>query len=1147
MTATIDILSAEQILELRGQYEAILARHDQNDAEKGLWAPLYEELYALVTDFDGINGPKPGVDYQSWLWLRGARYVNRGEGPFAALIRDYTIIQHQQRYGYPASDDEMNRASNEIAKNFLGQWLGYDPLFPGGTVPTIGQTGLFDAGPAASEVFNKEGGGDPAGWAGTLLFGNLGDRSFWDGLILTSLRDPNAVGHIGDGTRLPSTRDRGSYNAIAAAAALQEWNAASAAAGAILSPSEWAELVSIFWAQSAYHGIVDDLATDTNAAFQTYYGLTGSDVSPDLGSDTFGFWSTATDFLKDAHYVVGTVGNDVISTFPQNGSGAYVTDVGVFGWATGTGDVLNAGRGDDTVYGSTGNDILDGGDGKDTMSYARFGAITVTFKKKDSLAPLTAEVSKGVFNGFFSGRDLLYNFEKLIGSNEGDTFQGDISGLPAGFEFEVGDGNDTIDITGGAARTVVGGKGRDYIHVTAIGSVIYGDLKSSNGNADEGDSSANGDKIVFVPGVKFMDAGKYDQLVNITGTRLTGGVDSGQRANGAVIYNDKLLGGISYKQVGADLHIYDRFGAYLDQLSNKPIKGDFVVKNFDIANSLSGWGFAQFGIGQNSKLGLSFKTTSPLELALKKTFSTAGTDLLMAPFYYLLVGFSLIDQVFSVANSLLLNAKTTFWALGIDPLVIDLDGDGIETTSLGDSDVYFDVDGDRFAERTGWLGGDDGFLVLDSNHNGRVDDISEMFGNRFAGGLDELAQYDSNGDGKITAADLIWAELKVWQDANQDGITADGELKGLSGVGILEINLTRTALDVTTPQNAHLIGRGDVKFADGSIHRAFEAIFNSNDSVTKYAGETGAPTWATTTLNAKGFGSITDLAVAMANDADLGQLAATAAAAMTAPNLQTLVQQAGAVLGAWGSSLELTRELYAVRLSADGTTLLERQVWDGTALGAGWSLEQGWSPATRGPAAVLRDEAPYLTRIVDGRAVILDYGIRQADGSWKLASDPSVSYASKAAITALGHPAGTEWRVEEIGFNPYADLPVDTIGVRFTDGQVVDYTVQVTDADGTFFVWARNLDRALQLEWKTGDSREFALRNYAITFAELDEVNSSDDSTFRVELLTPAQFHFATSLGGIDFRPEMLSVRSIPATNDNNGACRGAALCCLAA
>jgi hypothetical protein len=75
----------------------------------------------------------------------------------------------------------------------------------------------------------------------------------------------------------------------------------------------------------------------------------------------------------------------------------------------------------------------------------------------------------------------------------------------------------------------------------------------------------------------------------------------------------------------------------------------------------------------------------------------------------------------------------------------------------------------------------------------------------------------------------------------------------------------------------------------------------------------------------------------------------------------------------------------------------------------------------------------------------------------------------------------------------------------------------------TFYVWARNLDYALELEWKTGDSREFNLRGFAVDFATLDEVGSTDDSATRVELLTPAQFHFATSLGGIDFRPEMLT------------------------
>ncbi|HMO69721.1 MAG TPA: calcium-binding protein, partial [Novosphingobium sp.] len=75
---------------------------------------------------------------------------------------------------------------------------------------------------------------------------------------------------------------------------------------------------------------------------------------------------------------------------------------------------------------------------------------------------------------------------------------------------------------------------------------------------------------------------------------------------------------------------------------------------------------------------------------------------------------------------------------------------------------------------------------------------------------------------------------------------------------------------------------------------------------------------------------------------------------------------------------------------------------------------------------------------------------------------------------------------------------------------------------------ARNLDRALELQFKTGDSREFNLRNFAIDFATLDEVGSSDDSTYRVELLTPAQFHFAMGLSGIDFRPEMLTATLDP-------------------
>jgi hypothetical protein len=427
--------------------------------------------------------------------------------------------------------------------------------------------------------------------------------------------------------------------------------------------------------------------------------------------------------------------------------------------------------------------------------------------------------------------------------------------------------------------------------------------------------------------------------------------------------------------------------------------------------------------------------------------------------------------------------------------------------------------------------GDDGFLVLDANHNGRIDDISEMFGGVGASGFAELSALDSDHDGKITMADAVWAELKVWRDLDQDAVTDAGELFGLDALGIVSLDLATTAIDVTTPQGARLTARGDVTFAGGITRRMFDAVLELNDTDTVYAGESGAPLWQNSTLDAKGFGRVTDLSVAMANDAGLATLAVSTAAAMVAPDMRTLVAQAGAVLGRWGSTLEQSRELYAVKLSADGTQLLERKAWDGSALESGWRLEQGWSPADR-VAAPARAEAPYLVRIESGpngaRATVLDYAVKQTDGTWALASELALgagaaSFADVTAVMASAHGAGTEWRVEDIQTNPYAQLPVSQIGVRFTDGVVVDYTVEVTDKDGTFTVWARNLDRALQLEWKTGDSRGFNLRNYAVDLANLDEAGSADDSTYRVELLTPAQFHFATSLGGIDFQPQMLT------------------------
>ena len=69
------------------------------------------------------------------------------------------------------------------------------------------------------------------------------------------------------------------------------------------------------------------------------------------------------------------------------------------------------------------------------------------------------------------------------------------------------------------------------------------------------------------------------------------------------------------------------------------------------------------------------------------------------------------------------------WMPRVDPLTLDLDGDGIETVAASASNpILFDHDGDGIKNGTGWVKGDDGFLVMDRNSNGVIDNSAELFG-----------------------------------------------------------------------------------------------------------------------------------------------------------------------------------------------------------------------------------------------------------------------------------------------------------------------------------------------------------------------------------------------------------------------------------
>jgi hypothetical protein len=118
------------------------------------------------------------------------------------------------------------------------------------------------------------------------------------------------------------------------------------------------------------------------------------------------------------------------------------------------------------------------------------------------------------------------------------------------------------------------------------------------------------------------------------------------------------------------------------------------------------------------------------------------------------------------------------WTRPRDPIILDLDGDGLETVGVA-SNIYFDFDADGVLTRTGWVNKDDALLVWDRNGNGRIDTGAELFGDftplpngtLAPNGFAALAALDSNGDGVIDASDPAFAELKLWRDTSQDGVS----------------------------------------------------------------------------------------------------------------------------------------------------------------------------------------------------------------------------------------------------------------------------------------------------------------------------------------------------------------------------------------
>ncbi len=194
------------------------------------------------------------------------------------------------------------------------------------------------------------------------------------------------------------------------------------------------------------------------------------------------------------------------------------------------------------------------------------------------------------------------------------------------------------------------------------------------------------------------------------------------------------------------------------------------------------------------------------------------------------------------------------------PLVLDLDHDdkaGLVNVWGTDRAVYFDVEGSGKKVRTGWVARGDGFLALDVNGTGRIDDGTELFGENsrsrapadkwafrnFENGFQALAQYDEDGNGVIDARDSVYAKLVVWRDLNQDGQSSADELQTLEKAGVASVSLAYAKTG--SPGHYDVVAMNEVRLTstytgtDGKTHGVFDVWFAArpHDGATAKAGD----------------------------------------------------------------------------------------------------------------------------------------------------------------------------------------------------------------------------------------------------------------------------------------------------------------------
>ncbi|MBB4112774.1 Ca2+-binding RTX toxin-like protein [Rhizobium sp. BK226] len=441
---------------------------------------------------------------------------------------------------------------------------------------------------------------------------------------------------------------------------------------------------------------------------------------------------------------------------------------------------------------------------------------------------------------------------------------------------------------------------------------------------------------------------------------------------------------------------------------------------------------------------------------------------------------------------------------GQDPLVLDLDGDGIELTALDRSKSKLDLDNDLYSESSGFVGKDDGVLVRDLNGDGKITGSNEMFGNATTSGLAALALLDGNHDGKVDAGDSgladfngdgtlstadTFSSLLIWQDANENHRTDVGELKSVTERGIASINVT--ANPVTAPQAVNgntITSTAGYTMADGTVRTIADVVLRLDNQNTTYVGAPITVSQSVLDLaDLRGRGTLVSLHEAMSVVPSAEATVRTAVQSLTSPVLSDLREAIRPILTAWaeGSPVKIGGNIVTgtAGLAAYDDLAIVRK--DGDVVDYAWGVSSSGDntsdiPGIRMASGVIVSSSGG----VSGRGELSDLLAQWTSGGSSVAVTTGTELHNGVSISYLDYRNGDDYlRIYNYGKAVWSSSLASSANHSLDAGIAVE-----TVAGSDFSFYERLIGESLQAFFDVPDS---ASAGYLAVAAFLDKMDDA--------------------------------------------------------